>query len=504
MYQEVSPGVERAAEAARAWAARLGAPVVRLSDWLLGLLDEDEGRPAELLTRLQVDVGTVRGTLPQTIGRDQFPAPSDHHLFARARTSGVELRGDPTLTTDLLLLEVVATDAAFGDVLTGYGIHRTELEDALHRPDVVIRPEHTTATFAVPDDTGQVIAARIVDANLNRARESLRVLDDYARFSLNDPFLTERLKSLRHRLGEASGLLPVGNLLAARDTPGDVGTGLTSGGEYDRTSPAHVAGVNFKRLQEALRSAEEYGKVLGGEFAREVERVRYEAYSLERVIVRGGDVRARLAGADLYILLTGSQCAAALDWTIAEAAAGGAGVIQLREKDLADRELIERARAVRMWTRAAGVLYIVNDRPDIARLAEADGVHLGQDDLPVSEARRVVGPDALIGVSTHSVEQARRAVLDGADYIGVGPTFPSKTKAFDHFPGLPLVTAVTAEMSIPTFVLGGITLETASVAVAAGAKRVAVSSAVASAEDPRSAAIQLRQVLSGGANAPDL
>src|SRR5207248_6725982 len=101
-----------------------------------------------------------------------------------------------------------------------------------------------------------------------------------------------------------------------------------------------------------------------------------------------------------------------------------------RQKELSDRELLERAREIRRWTREAGALFIVNDRPDIARLVEADGVHLGQDDLPVKEARRILGPDALIGVSTHDIEQLRQAVLDGASYIGVGPTFPSDTKDF--------------------------------------------------------------------------
>src|SRR5262249_37597577 len=138
------------------------------------------------------------------------------------------------------------------------------------------------------------------------------------------------------------------------------------------------------------------------------------------------------------------------------AAAGGADVIQLREKTLADRELVERARNVRRWTRKAGVLFVVNDRPDVARLVEADGVHLGQDDMPVKDARRILGADALIGVSTHSIEQVRQAVLDGANYIGVGPTFPSATKVFEEFPGLDFVRAVLAETTLPAFAIGGI------------------------------------------------
>src|SRR5262249_27095687 len=125
-----------------------------------------------------------------------------------------------------------------------------------------------------------------------------------------------------------------------------------------------------------------------------------------------------------------------LDWTIREAAAGGASIFQLREKNLSDRDLLERARNVRRWTREVGALFIMNDRPDIARLAEADGVHVGQDDLPVKEVRRVVGPHVLVGVSTHNLGQLRQAVLDGASYVGVGPTFPSGTKQFEAFPGL--------------------------------------------------------------------
>jgi thiamine-phosphate pyrophosphorylase len=135
----------------------------------------------------------------------------------------------------------------------------------------------------------------------------------------------------------------------------------------------------------------------------------------------------------------------------------------------------------------------MNDRPDLARLAEADGVHVGQDELPVKEARRIVGPDALIGVSTHNLEQVRQAVLDGASYIGVGPTFPSGTKHFEEFPGLDFVRQATTETSLPAFVIGGVTLENVGTAVAAGARRVAVSQAICKADDPRRAAAEFLQ-----------
>jgi thiamine-phosphate pyrophosphorylase len=141
------------------------------------------------------------------------------------------------------------------------------------------------------------------------------------------------------------------------------------------------------------------------------------------------------------------------------------------------------------------VLFIVNDRPDIARLAEADGVHLGQDDLPVKEARRILGPEAIIGVSTHDLGQVRRAVLEGASYLGVGPTFPSATKEFSELAGLEFVRQALAETSLPAFAIGGINRDTIGAVAAAGARRVAVSQAVCRADEPRQAAAELRAAL---------
>jgi thiamine-phosphate pyrophosphorylase len=346
--------------------------------------------------------------------------------------------------------------------------------------------------FAPQDSLSEMDAARVLDANFNRAREAARVLEDYCRFTLNDRFLTEQVKELRHELATVSQQLPASLLLAARETLRDVGTSVSAGGEYERSSPAQVAAVNLKRLQESLRSLEEFGKLLGPDMGRRAEALRYRTYTLERAVVVGGRARQKLANAKLYVLLTGSQCNASLDWTIEQAAAGGADIVQLREKSLPDGTLIARAREVRGWTRKMNVLFIVNDRPDIARLVEADGVHLGQDDLPVREARRIIGPDALIGVSTHSVAQVQQAILDGADYIGVGPVFPSKTKDFASFPGLEFVRAAAAVTSLPAFALGGIGLENLGQVVAAGVQRVAIGAALASADNPEQVARLIR------------
>src|SRR5208337_889926 len=132
---------------------------------------------------------------------------------------------------------------------------------------------------------------------------------------------------------------------------------------------------------------------------------------------------------------------------------------------------------------------------DLAALTQSDGVHVGQEELSVKDARSIVGADALIGVSTHSIEQARQAVLDGANYIGVGPTFPSGTKQFDCFPGLELLRAVAGEIGLPAFAIGGITRENLGQVKSVGFKRIAVSGAVLAAEDPVQAVKELQNML---------
>ena len=495
---QMSPGVERAVSGARLWAERLGTPAVLLPHLLLALLDEDEGRPAVLLERAGLSVADVRDKLGDL--RDSPAAPADSELFSAARKWSLAYRHDPEFLTDAFLLVVLRSDPGFQATAAALGLDADRLERILiGEPETDLsparEPEPLSAVFTPPDSTAEVGAARALDANFNRAQEAARVLEDYCRFALDDRFLTQEVKDLRHAVAAASASLPPHLLLASRETLRDVGVSVSSPGEYERSAPADVARANLKRLQESLRSLEEFGKLFGPALGRELEALRYRAYTLERAVVSGGRARERMGGARLYVLLTGGQCAGALDWTIARAAAGGADVVQLREKSLTDRELLDRARNVRRWTRDARVLFIVNDRPDIARLSEADGVHLGQDDLAVAEARRILGADALIGVSTHTIEQVRRAVLDGADYIGVGPVFPSRTKSFDEFPGLEFVRSATAETSLPAFALGGISPENVAEAVAAGARRVAVGAAVTTTADPERVARLLRSRL---------
>jgi thiamine-phosphate pyrophosphorylase len=341
------------------------------------------------------------------------------------------------------------------------------------------------------DSSEQWAVWRIIDANLNRANEGLRVVEDFARFHSASEFLAASLKSLRHRLAANAALLDQAALLAARDTTGDVGTKITVASETQRDDVTAVLRANFQRVQQALRSLEEFGKTLHIGFASECEQIRYASYTLEKSMLRTHSSRERLSAAKLYVLLSGQANIVAFEALATELVAARVHVIQLRDKELCDRDLLQRAYVLRKITLGSDCLFIVNDRPDIALLADADGVHVGQDELSVAEVRKILGPQRLVGVSTHDLDQAREAVLAGADYLGCGPTFPSGTKSFTAFPGLAFLKAVASEISIPAFAIGGITHSNLSEVMRSGFSRIAVSGAILQAEQPAQAARDL-------------
>lgn len=404
---------------------------------------------------------------------------------------------------------------------------------------------------------------RIIDANFNRAREALRVMEESARFLLNDAELCRALKELRHDLSAAVRRLSSDDAaLLDRDTPGDVGTAIGTESESRRGDVAEVVRANARRLTEALRVLEEYGKLTPG-FPRpaagagpcrgqgpdvdpdegreegrsirdartaedagnspDIESLRYRAYELERrLMVRLGGGRPR--GWSLCVLLSEGLCPEG-DWRrVLRAVLEGAGeraerlCVQLREKSMDAGPMLERARRLVDVCRPRGVGVIVNDRPDVALAAGADGVHLGQSDLPLIEARRLVGRSLRIGVSTANIEQARAAVRDGADYLGLGPMFPTATKHKPWIAGPEYVRAFVAEFPhTPCLAIGGITPENVGRVLAAaagggpggsavaGVRRgvgVAVSSAVCAADDPAGAVRRLLDAIDRFTGAP--
>ncbi len=212
----------------------------------------------------------------------------------------------------------------------------------------------------------------------------------------------------------------------------------------------------------------------------------------------GDERRARLAAARLYLVCgaagDGRDVRAFLD----AALRGGVDLVQLREKDAAvgDEAILAAARVFREACDAHGALFVLNDRPDLAAWAQADGVHVGQDDMPVADARALVGEDVLLGRSTHTLEQVDDAAIADVDYFAVGPVHATPTKPGRPAAGLePIRYAASAPRAVPWFAIGGIDASTVGAVVDAGATRIVVVRALTDANDPEATARTLRGAL---------
>lgn len=328
---------------------------------------------------------------------------------------------------------------------------------------------------------------RIIDANLNRAREALRTIEDYARFALDDADAAIAGKRARHDLQTIVARLGADNLLAARDIDGDVGRDAKTSRELNRTTAESVLRAAFGRLTEALRTIGEWAKLENPDVAAVAEHSRYAAYELEQRILLRGDLRARFRDVRAYVLLTSALCRR--DWfeTAEMALCGGAGCLQLREKDLDGAELLARARRLRELTRAHNALLAINDRPDIARLCNADIVHVGQSDLSVRDVRRIAGTEVLVGKSTHTPEQFEAALAESSDYIAIGPMFATDTKPQERIAGVETLRTLAPRTELPVVAIGGITAQNVAKIAPAGANCVAVCAAVLGSDDPEAA-----------------
>ena len=344
----------------------------------------------------------------------------------------------------------------------------------------------------------EAVARRIIDANANRAREGLRVLDDLARFGLDHAALAGDFKSLRHDLAEAIRSVPslAADLIVDRDTPNDVGTALSTPGEMRRESVASVADANASRVAEALRSIEESAKLLDAPtLAGAIEALRYRVYDAHQRLMLAIGARHARRQWRLCVLITESLCTHhAWDVVARQALSAGADAIQLREKSLTDRELLARAGWLTRICSEHQASCVINDRPDIARLSGAHALHLGQSDLAIKDARAIVGFSTLIGVSTETMEEAREAARAGADVCGVGPMFATSTKLKPRLAGPEQLARYLADpvtACVPHLAIGGINASNIGALRAVGCAGVAVSSAVCSCPDPGGACREL-------------
>jgi len=496
-------GASRALDLAASLAGRQQADSVSPSHLLAALLIE-EGVAAEYLNRRGLELNFLRSSdndiWHASWDSDTSPQISPPHdqqlgeIIIRAR-SRAHSGGRSTETDTLdLLVGLLEQGGPAADFLNSQGIDADTLpSDAPSERTGSGQPLPMVESIRWQSSTGEdhLSLLRIIDSSSNRLREGIRVIEEYFRFHRDDPHLSAWLKRIRHRFTEASRNLPSAELLTARDTERDVGTSITLPSEMSRESLDDLLWANLKRAQEAARTLEEYGKLVSSLFADAVKQLRYELYTFEKSL---GTLLNRGQGwipHPLYLLVTEDLCLRGSGPVIRGALAAGVRIIQIREKHFSDRKLVEHGRRVREWTREFGATLIMNDRPDIAVLIDADGVHVGQDELSVADARKIVGPKRFVGLSTHSLEQAEQALRDGADYIGVGPVFPSKTKSFDQFVGLDLIRSVCNSIPLPAYAIGGIDADNLPSVLESGARGVAVSSAICSAPDPQSAAADL-------------
>lgn len=328
---------------------------------------------------------------------------------------------------------------------------------------------------------------RIIDANFNRAREAVRVMEEFCRFGLNSARLTSRAKQFRHQLSAAIAQLDAEKLITSRDTAGDIGTDIKVAGQLQRDDLNTCFTAACKRLTEALRTLSETTQTLNPDVASTVEDLRYAAYTLEKDILTFSCAVEKFKPVRLYVIIS-SDLPVDIISLARSCADGGADCIQLRAKNMNDDEIFALAAELVKICKETDTISIINDRADIAVAAGADGVHLGQHDMPIAEGRKIQIWPLIFGKSTHSLGQLQKAVDEQADYAALGPVFATATKPEAGPVGLEYVTKAV-ELLEPTGIssvaIGGITLDNIEEVLRAGAKAVAVCSAVAQAVEPK-------------------
>ncbi|PSF37913.1 thiamine phosphate synthase [Aphanothece hegewaldii CCALA 016] len=322
----------------------------------------------------------------------------------------------------------------------------------------------------------QTAIQRILDANLDRAREGLRIIEEWCRFGLDNRQLAAQCKEMRQEIASWHST----ELRMARDTATDTGTTLSHPKEEQRNSIEHLLQANLCRVQEATRVLEEYGKLYSPEMGTAFKKIRYQVYILESsLLIQFG--QQQLKDIQLYLVTSKSET---LFSTVEAALQAGLKLVQYRDKSTDDLVLIRNAEKLCQLCHQYGALFIMNDRVDLAAAVNADGVHLGQQDLPIAVAREILGSGKIIGRSTTNPQEMELSIAQGADYIGVGPVYETPTKVGKAAAGLEYVRYAADNSPIPWFAIGGIDLSNINDVITAGAQRVAVVRAIMQADDP--------------------
>jgi thiamine-phosphate pyrophosphorylase len=343
---------------------------------------------------------------------------------------------------------------------------------------------------------------RILDVNLNRIGEGLRLLEDITRFILNDPELSEQLKNMRHELLPKDRLLQK-RLLGSRKADEDVGAFLDVDSEADRADAVSLVSANSRRVQQSLRVLEELAKVHGDDFGLDWDKfkhARFALYTLEQKIVLEllrHHKRGQVAG--LYVIIDAEALRGRSEVEVTrQAIQGGARIIQLRDKLRPKGMLVPLARELKKVCAESDTLFIVNDYIDLAIDSDADGLHIGQEDLPFATARKMLPGDKILGCSSATLEEALNAEKEGADYIAVGAIYPTPSKPGTRIAGLETLRQVKSKVSVPVVAIGGINEDNITEVLSASADAVAVISAVLGADNVKEASQRLAHIINKG------
>lgn len=322
---------------------------------------------------------------------------------------------------------------------------------------------------------------RLLDANINRVSEGIRVLEDIARFVYDNEKYSKLLREKRHYLRK----LFVGfdkSFMDSREVSKDVGIGITKASTLDKkTNIKELSLGNFKRIQEGLRSIEEALKVIDKyEFSKNIESLRYNFYTIEKEFL---SIVKNPIPLGIYGITAENFSKGKSNYQVVkEMIEAGVEIVQYREKFKTHREKLQEAKELSKLCKENKILFIVNDHVDIALMVDADGVHVGQEDMPVEDIRRILGPNKIIGLSTHSIEDAKEALEKDIDYIGVGPIFPTTTKDREAV-GFEYLEFVQNNVDLPYIAIGGIKESNLSEIIERGATRVAMVSEIVGAEN---------------------
>jgi thiamine-phosphate pyrophosphorylase len=340
---------------------------------------------------------------------------------------------------------------------------------------------------------------RIIDANVNRLGEGLRVLEEFARMTLNDAVLTQKLKDMRHQTVELN-TEQYKRLLQSRDAAEDVGSDMDASGEGNKREPQGIIAANAKRAQESLRVLEEMAKIPALNLDSErYRKARFELYTIEKELVARVLRKDKLGGLKgIYVIIDAAWLKGRKPADIAvQTIKGGAGVIQLRCKECVHREFLKMARDVQEVCRQKGVLFIVNDSLEVALAVKADGLHAGKEDMPANELKKLLPIDVILGYSARTLEEAKKASKEGADYLGVGAMFATATKESAEIVGPGRIDQIKKVVDLPIVAIGGINKGNIKKVMEAGADAAAVISAVMGADDIEKATRELVNVIKG-------